>query len=300
MALAALLSFDLWSPNTKSSNEGKAKSHADKLVIGLVEFHKAQCYFSSVIQITALSLFRISHKAYTNGATVTAGTFEDFFDTTVLVVLASSGLIPVSLILACISRYRRQSWYLLCLSWITVILASTTLIGSYYWAHKYAKEGGVYDNNLDYEWYPYNAYGAQNTCQLDGYYLKDLVTPLCGNSNLLNNELTSGTVANWWTWLVWANCIIWMFFCLGKKCYETNRLSFFQEKTRAFLKKPQRMDNPSFLDFGLHCSLVAMLRIPILPLQCVFRAQGDLKYLVLWADRCCIGLVAVCGRISLH
>lgn len=240
IALVALLSLELWSSVAKLSDKGPGKAHANKLVIALVEFHKAQCYFSGVIQITALSLFHNSRKgtiASMNTYTyITAGHYEDYFDTSVLIVLASSGLIPISLVLACITRYGRQSWYLLVLSWITIILASTTLIASYYWAHKFAKNEGAYDNNLSYEWDYGNNYGAENSCLIPGY-LGDTVIPLCGNSKLLDNALPSGTVANWWSWLVWANCIIWMFFCVGKKCYDANRFSSFREKIEVLARR---------------------------------------------------------------
>lgn len=206
-----------------------------------MEFHKAQCYFSSVIQITALALFHNSKKGRTadnnSETSYTAGTYQDFFDTTVLIVIASSGLIPVSLILACITRYGRQSWYLLMLSWVAITLASTTLISSYYWTHHDAKDQGDYDNNLAYSWKTYNAYDSDNSCDLRDHTLGDIVIPLCGNSNLVDNELSSGIIANWWTWLVWANCIIWMFFCLGKKCYESDRFFSFRERAKAFSRE---------------------------------------------------------------
>ena len=125
---------------------------------------------------------------------------------------------------------------MLTLSWITTFLASTTLIASYYWTHKYANEGEVYDNNLEYGYSNYTSYNAENSCNLPGF-LDDYIIPLCGNSNLLDNQLSSRVVGNWWTWLVWANCIIWMFFCLGKKCYETKRLSSIRERVRAYSRK---------------------------------------------------------------
>ena len=201
----------------------------------MVEFHKAQCYFSSVIQITALALFHTSKKSATKTADTyyTANTFQDFFDTSVLIVLASSGLVPIALILACIVRYGRQSWYLLVLSWISTILASTTLISSYYWAHNNISNDDWYDNNLDYVYKNNNTYAAGTSCDLSGF-LGDSVIPLCGNSKLLSNALPVGLIANPWTWLVWTNCIVWMLFCLGKMCYGTDHLFVIRARIRAF------------------------------------------------------------------
>ena len=166
---------------------------------------------------------------------MTADTYQDFFDTSVLIVLGTSGLIPVSLGLALITRYGRQSWYLLILSWIAVLLASATLITCYHLMHKYGNDRAAYDNNLGYLWDTDNNYGALNSCNLNNTYLGDTVTPLCGNDDLYGNTLSEGIVANWWSWLVWANCIVWMLFCLAKKCYKTKRLSIIRHKTRAFV-----------------------------------------------------------------
>ena len=232
IALIALLGLELWNPITKSSEKSAGKSHSNRLIIGLVEFHKAQCYFSSVIQITALSLFHSSRQSVKSSA-YSSGHYQDDFDTSVLIVLASSGLIPISLVIACIARYGRQSWYLLILSWISTILASTTLIASYYWAHHYAKAYGDYDNNLGYTFDTSNMYDAEFSCDLDGVYLGDAVSPLCGNSNLFNNSLPSGVVANWWTWLVWVNCIVWLLFCTGRKCYDSERFLLYRERLRS-------------------------------------------------------------------
>ena len=236
IAFVALLGFYLCSRGTNSTEKGKTESHSSRLIVALVEFHKAQCYFSSVIQITAMVLFFKSRKSNTDNVNSssydTAGTFQDYFDTSVLTVLASSGLIPIALILACITRFGRQSWYLLVLSWAAVILATATLAASYYWAHKTAKAQGIYDNNLGYGWNTIDVYGAANSCNLNGT-LGDTVLPLCGTSSLLENALPAEIIANWWTWLAWANCIVWVLACTGKKWYDSGRRPPFHERIRA-------------------------------------------------------------------
>lgn len=216
------------------------KLHSTRLVIGLVEFHKAQCYFSSVIQITALTLFHnVNQSTPTviadtpSSFKITAGTYQDEFDTSVLFVLASSGIIPVSLVLACITRYGRQSWYLLILSWIAITLATATLICCYKWT---VLNQGKYANDLPKKWEYGNRYGAINSCDLLGN-LNETVIPLCGSSKLLDNALGPSSQANWWAWLIWANCIIWMFYCLGKKCYSADYFLSSREKWRTSLLK---------------------------------------------------------------
>lgn len=243
LAFSALLSFELRSIYTgeskkpsKRKNEGK-ETHTDRIAIALVEFHKAQCYFSSVIQITALSLFRQRKKAgksFSYGSP--ANTYNDFFDTSVLIVLATGGLIPINLTLSCLTRYGRQSWYLLILSLITSTLATSTLISSYYNANQSTNKDD-FNNNLQFPFSYSTTYGGtyNGNCVLGSENISHIVVPLCGNSELVNNAMPSGTVANWWTWLVWTNCMTWLFFCLGKKCYETENLGSYRERLKSFL-----------------------------------------------------------------
>ena len=226
VALAALLGFEVWS-RIKKLPEGQGKTHINRMVIALVEFHKAQCYFSCVIQITALALFRDSNVA-SGGAysTSPADQFNDLFDTSILIVLATSGLIPVNLILACLMRYGRHSWYLLILSLITTILATATLIASYYYTNLYGRE---YQNDLGDPFDEYNAYGGGVSCNLPGI-LEDTIFSLCGDSKLANNLLPTGLIDSGWIWAVWANCIIWLFLGLGIKCYNLKVFARHREK----------------------------------------------------------------------
>ena len=218
IALVALLGFEVWS-QIKRLPEEQGKIHINRMVTALVEFHKAQCYFSSVIQITALALFRESTVAMRGSDSgSSADQFNDLFDTSILIVLATSGLIPVSLILACIMRYGRHSWYLLTLSLITTVLATATLIASYYYTHAYGKPYEQYQNDLFDPFDTTNAYDGGVSCNLDGP-LEKTIFSLCGNSRLANNFLPTGLIDNGWTWIVWANCIIWLFLGLGIKCY---------------------------------------------------------------------------------
>lgn len=208
-------------------NTNVKETHAERITIALVEFHKAQCYFSSVIQVTALLLFTQSKRVDTLSINSSpADTFNDFFDTSVLIVLATAGLIPVNLSLACLTRYGRQSWYLLILSVATSTLATATLISSYYYTDHIGKSDDYVDNRLGYTFDQTNAYLGNYTgnCAMGLQEISFTVLPLCGNSNLRRNAMPNGTVANWWTWLVWSNCIAWLFFCLGKKCFDTENL----------------------------------------------------------------------------
>lgn len=229
LALLAFFAFETWPASEDAPDGSPRETHTARLATALVEFHKAQCYFAIVIQITALSLF---HQSKANaGATTSslADEYNDPFDTSVLTVLATGGLIPISLTLACITRYGSRSWYLLILSLISTILATVTLISSYYYDTKYAKPDSDYQNNLDFGFDLNNGYGGNQSCDLSGL-IGSTILDLCGNSNLLNNSLPSRIVASGWTWAIYANCVLWLSMCLGIKCMRVPWIEYIVQK----------------------------------------------------------------------
>lgn len=261
LALVALLILELWSlkPKETSKPEENPKpddvieseepphklrssvtKHRENLLTALVEFHKAQCYFASTIQITALILF---HENQSNmGAWLKSNEpifDKDLIDSNVLVLLATSALVPVCMILACITRYGRQSWYVIVLSTITVLLATATMGSAYFYFES------------DYPWDPnfWDPSFTTPSCSIDagnGAYLPSL----CGHSKLGNNSLPSGdTTSNYWIWVVWVNCIIWLFYCIiekilsGKSCrpfHTRTAATFRRNKTLVLLRKAFR------------------------------------------------------------
>lgn len=83
-----------------------AKWHTEALVTGLISFHKMQCYFAN----TALVLAHDSRKGTAllfNNVYLDTGFYRDFLHTSVLVLLALSGIISITVSLACVTRYGR-------------------------------------------------------------------------------------------------------------------------------------------------------------------------------------------------
>lgn len=195
------------------------------LVAALVDFHKVQCFFSSTIQITALILFQQAQSNSAKNLYTFQSSFKDFFDTSILIVLATSGLIPISLTLACISRYGRQPWYLLTLSLVTIMLATTTLAASFVYVHDYGKPNRLYGTNMGIPYlYNNDKYNGMSTvaaaCDVKGSVGRS-VYPLCGSWGLENNYVGVGIVANHCVWAIWANCVVWLSFCMGKHWYDS-------------------------------------------------------------------------------
>lgn len=201
----------------------RRKSVHAALVTALVDFHKVQCFFSSTIQITALLLFHEAQKNSALNSKAIRSTFQDFFDTSILVVLASSGIVPIGVTLACINRYGRQSWYLLTLSLVTMVLATATLACSYAYAHEYGIPYDVYSSNMQNPYlYNDNKYINMNatstTCNIRGS-VGHTLNPLCGSWSLGNNAIGASAYNNYWMWLVCANCIMWLPICAVKHWY---------------------------------------------------------------------------------
>ena len=168
----------------------------------LVSFHKAQCYFSSTVQIAALigSL----------GSTGSVLEGDQSFDNSALVILATSGFIPVTFGLVSITRFGRTSWHLIMLSFITFALASATLLVY----NNYDLEDGFIESyTSSLEVIGFDDFGP---CKI-GAAMNNTLFPLCGSSLLNSNTIPSSTITNRWVWVAWATCVAWMLSCFFSK-----------------------------------------------------------------------------------
>ena len=181
-------------------------------VAALVNFHTAQCYFSSTVQIAALIIVRGTLK--TPGAVLNSDDYSDvhseFVDTSVLIVLATSGFIPVTFGLASITRFGRPSWHLIMLSLVTFTLATATLSTFYHYGRQYGKLDDYYSSLQN------DGYIDYGTCAIGGH-VGDTVFPLCGSSFLNSNAISASTITKWWVWVAWAVCMAWMLLCFYSK-----------------------------------------------------------------------------------
>ena len=207
------------------------EQHKSNLITALIEFHKAQCYFASTIQITALILY---HQSQSN-VSVWWNSNEpildiDLIDSDVLLLLATSASVPICVVLACITRYGRHSWYVIILSTITVLLATATM-GS-------AAATFLSDNVKGSPWNPNVDDTSIETPSCTIYGNSPFVQALCGHSKLGNNFLPPGdTVSNHWIWAVWANCIIWLLYCITEKFLSLKRYIRFRARTAARFRR---------------------------------------------------------------
>ena len=165
-----------------------------------------QCYFASTIQIAALVLAHDSPKDTAilfKNAYLDTGSYRGFLDTSILVLLAPGGIIPITVNLACVTRYGHQSWFILILSLVAFILSTATLSDFCLYANKYGEPGDFYSpiGNENYI--------GDTNCAIGGT-VADALFPLCGISWLDNNSLSASTLTSSWVWVAWVNCFIWM------------------------------------------------------------------------------------------
>ena len=162
-----------------------------------------------------------------------------FVDTSALVVLATSGFIPVTFGLAATTRFGRASWHLIILSLITFALASGTLWTFYHYDRQYGKLDDYYNllQNEGYRDFP------TGTCAIDGH-MGDTLFPLCGSSLLNNNAISSSTITKWWVWFAWAICMAWMLLCFCSKLMEQSPPKIARSKLKSALTRYTWMKLP--------------------------------------------------------
>ena len=250
IALAALIILELLSPRSKTSTPDTSikpkkplieplhpvERYKSNLITALVEFHKAQCYFASTIQITALILYRQNNSYFTEWLTSNAATTDkDSIDTNVLLLLATSASVPICVVLACITRYGRHSWYVIILSTITVLLATATM-GSAAATFMIANNvnGSPWEPNVN------AAFITTPSCNIHTSLssTQGFLPPLCGHSKLGSNFFPLGdTYSNHWIWAVWANCIFWLLYCITEKLLGLKRYIPFRARTAARFRR---------------------------------------------------------------
>ena len=187
--------------------------YSDKTtVVGLVNFHTAQCYFAGIVQVAALCI--VTRNINIPEGVVSSEDYSyiygAFIDNSALVVLATSGFIPITFGLAIITRFGHPSWHLIKLSFITFTLATATLATFYHFDSQYSKLDN-YSSSLQHD-----GYLEDGTCAIGGN-VGDTVFRLCGSSLLNNNTISANTITQWWVWAAWANCMVYMVLCFHSK-----------------------------------------------------------------------------------
>ena len=192
--VAGLLVCAFWPYSLK-----KRKLHMLNLATGLVEFHKAQCYLLSAIQVANLYL---SAQTYINIERLdTTGIFDNLLS----VPLSLNGVIPVILSLSCIAIYARLSWHILILTTISVGLSTSALTLTY---------RGVFS---------YRSRAASDDILFYSSTKATLINSVCGSQKTNLQHLPGSREFNFGiVWTVYAYCLCWFTWCflnqLSRSC----------------------------------------------------------------------------------
>ena len=98
---------------------------------------------------------------------------------------------------------------------------------AYVYAHDYGIPYDVYSSNMNNPYsYNDNEYNymisTSTTCNIRGSVGHTLY-PLCGSWGLGNNAIGSSIFTDYWLWLVWLNCMLWLPVCMLEHWYKGER-----------------------------------------------------------------------------
>lgn len=170
------------------------------MMIATVDFQIAQCYFAGAVQIAALVFTARDFLLILWVAS------PELLDAGLLFTLATNGFVPTILTLAVITKYGRQSWYLISLCSIVFVLSTGMLAAS---------SNAWYTKEFD------PAYGVVSAC--GDFLASDLATAWCGSRDLFSDSGHSPTAINKVIWVMWAHSLLWLIYCVSKKLRTSDR-----------------------------------------------------------------------------
>lgn len=171
--------------------------HLQALLTAVVEFHKNQCYFAGAIQIASI-IYILTTEAFT------------VLNVNFLFTTATNGIVPIVFILIVVSRYGRQSWYLILLSLTVFALSTTTLALCSWWRiGNKGNQGQQYYTDLQI-----TSCGSFNASQLSyswcGTNVNYSVVGLYGNVDI-STEIRY--------LLMWAHSCLWLLYYIFRKLW---------------------------------------------------------------------------------
>ncbi len=181
-------------------NSHRQRKHTQSMMMATVDFHVAQCYFAGALQIAALIF---TARRFLLDRWVAS---PELLDAGFLFTLATNGFVPTILTLALITKYGRQSWYLILLSSIVFVLSTGMLaVSSNAW----------YATSFD------PAYGVLAAC--GDFTASNLTTTWCGSNDLFSDSGHNPTTINKVIWVMWAHSLLWLIYCVTKKIRISDR-----------------------------------------------------------------------------
>ncbi|KAL8708730.1 MAG: hypothetical protein Q9220_006456 [cf. Caloplaca sp. 1 TL-2023] len=176
----------------------KNEDHLTNLATVLLDFHKAQCYFITAIEIAVLVLASQAYNDLTDSAV---------FDVFLALPLSLNGIVPITFSLSCIALYSRLSRHIIILSIIPIAISSGALASTNIWILNMSDVFGPgmlgsYAGNAVVKW-------------------QGIVVNVCGSkSGNLKNALSRNDIRFTIIWLIYIYCIAWALWCVLKQTFK--------------------------------------------------------------------------------
>ena len=220
LGIAIVIFFGLlWLTMRPLRNKTKNEDHMTNLATALLDFHKAQCYFISAVEIAALVLARQAYGDYKDNKPPAV------FDILLALPLSLNGIVPVIFSLSCIALYSRLSWHIILLSTITIALSTGVLASTYKWILRISDDFGPDMLSVT------NAEAAHQ-------FVPSFSNLVCGSeSGNLENVLTRKSIRFAVIWLIYTYCIAWALWCLLMQVFKKSTKQSPKTNVNAGLKK---------------------------------------------------------------
>lgn len=217
IAIIILLGL-LWLTVRPLRSQMKNEDHMTNLATALLDFHKAQCYFISAIEIAALVLASEAYGDFKNNESPAV------FDILLALPLSLNGIVPVAFSLSCIALYSRLSWHIILLSTVPIALATGALASTYIWILRIS-----------------DAYGPDmlsvSNAGVAFQYVPNFTVVICGSkSSNLENVPNRRDIRFAIIWLIYTYCIAWALWCLLMQVFKSSREESVSTRVLAGLK----------------------------------------------------------------
>ena len=288
-AIALLSAIALGLITYRPSSRSAAKFHIESFVAALVDFHKAQCYFSSTIQVTALLLYSQRLPKFQPWAHQLVAQNLDLLDIFELGMLATGALIPINLVSYLVAKHGRQSWCLMFLAAVTSILGTATLAS---WTRF-----STFEHNDSVEIDP-SAFPNSARCPgASTASIVTLVTTWCGQRESQLQHLDTFQSSAPWLWAPWTvSCCKHTYAITVHYQQASRRFSSHVTPEKNAIERPQ--ENASSISHQHR--LAGLLRGPVLPLQLLLSKWLHLIHMVVWPNHRRHGLGPLSGRVCIH
>lgn len=217
IAIIILLGL-LWLTARPLRSKTKREDHMINLATALLDFHRAQCYFITAIEIAALVLASQAYAEFKTNKT------PPVFDVLLALPLSLNGIVPVTFSLSCIALYSRLSWHIILLSTVPIVLSTGVLASTEIWILRITDAFGPDMLSVD------NTDGAHQ-------YVPTFTALVCGSkSGNLENVLTRKDIRFAIIWLVYTYCIAWALWCLLMQVSKTSTKESLGARVLAWFK----------------------------------------------------------------